>query len=107
MADRSQRQDCDADADGDEDDRRAGFYLSVANFLFDAVTTAKRARCVAYYNTLTNIGLVVGAVLGGYIVKHVTNHVVLFGHEFVLTSNLQPCHSHSSTFPATRESASG
>jgi hypothetical protein len=67
----------------------AGFYMSVANFLFDAVTPAKRARCVAYYNTLTNLGLLCGAVLGGYIATHASPHVQLAGYRLELTSSLQ------------------
>jgi predicted MFS family arabinose efflux permease len=67
----------------------AGFYMSVANFLFDAVTPAKRARCVAYYNTLTNIGLLVGALLGGYIAKHAPTRFNLGSWHIQLISSLQ------------------
>ncbi len=67
----------------------AGFYLGVANFLFDAVTPAKRARCVAYYNTLTNLGLFVGALLGGFIAHHLPDAIVVFGWKAPLASKLQ------------------
>jgi MFS family permease len=66
----------------------AGFYLSVANFLFDAVTPAKRARCVAYYNTLTNLGLLVGAVTGGFIAEHVPQSFSVAGLDLTLDSKL-------------------
>jgi MFS family permease len=66
----------------------AGFYLSVANFLFDAVTPAKRARCVAYYNTLTNLGLLAGAVLGGFIAENVPQSFSIAGFEVTLASKL-------------------
>jgi MFS family permease len=66
----------------------AGFYLSVANFLFDAVTPAKRARCVAYYNTLTNLGLLAGAVLGGFIAEHVPQSFSVAGYDVTLASKL-------------------
>lgn len=67
----------------------AGFYMSVANFLFDAVTPAKRARCVAYYNTLTNFGLLAGALTGGYIAQHAPRVLSIAGHRLELTSNLE------------------
>ncbi|NUN49469.1 MAG: MFS transporter [Candidatus Brocadiae bacterium] len=41
-----------------------GFNLATANFLFEAVTPAKRARCAAYFNVVASIGIFVGAAVG-------------------------------------------
>lgn len=43
----------------------AGFNLSANNFIFDAVTPPKRARCVAYFSFLSQSGVLAGALLGG------------------------------------------
>ena len=45
----------------------AGFNLSAANFIYDAVTRQRMALCIAYYNILNGIGVFVGATLGGII----------------------------------------
>ncbi len=47
----------------------AGFNLCAANFIYDAVTPAKRVRCFAYFNTLVGLALCLGALLGGYLVN--------------------------------------
>lgn len=47
----------------------SGFNLCASNFIFDAVTPAKRTRCVAYFNVLNGAALCVGALLGGYMVN--------------------------------------
>jgi len=43
----------------------AGFSLSAANFLFDAVTPAKRARCVAYQGLINGGCVFAGSLAGG------------------------------------------
>jgi MFS family permease len=45
----------------------AGFNLSAANFLFDAVSRQRMAICAAYYNFINTIGTFIGASLGGII----------------------------------------
>jgi len=42
----------------------SGFNQSVQNFMLDAVTPPKRARCSAYLSLITNFGLLVGGVSG-------------------------------------------
>jgi MFS family permease len=42
----------------------SGFNQSVQNFLLDAVTPPKRARCNAYLSLVTNFGLLIGGVTG-------------------------------------------
>lgn len=45
----------------------AGFNMCVSNFIYDAVTPAKRSRCIAYYNVLNGAGLFIGAQLGAFL----------------------------------------
>ena len=67
----------------------AGFNLSSANFLFDAVSPPKRARCVAYYNVLVNAGVLVGAFVGGGIAPMLPSEFSVLGFELPMVSNLQ------------------
>lgn len=48
----------------------AGFNLATANFIYDAAVAAKRERCLAYFNFLAGLGLGFGALLGGYLYRH-------------------------------------
>lgn len=45
-----------------------GFNLATSNFLFEAVTPPKRARCAAYFNVITSVGIIAGASVGALIV---------------------------------------
>jgi MFS family permease len=47
----------------------AGFNLCATNFIFDAVSPAKRTRCVAFFNVFNGMALCIGALLGGYLVR--------------------------------------
>jgi len=47
----------------------AGFNLSAFNFLFDAVTPPKRARCTAYMNLINGIFVFLGAVVGAWVLE--------------------------------------
>ena len=49
----------------------SGFNQSVQNFLLDAVTPPKRARCNAYLSLVTNFGLLVGGVSGAIAINFV------------------------------------
>jgi len=40
------------------------------NFIFDSTSPKKRTTCVAYYNVLNGMAILLGAVAGGLIVKH-------------------------------------
>ena len=44
----------------------AGYNLSVTNFLFDAVSPQKRARCVAYQSTINGVLILSGSLAGSY-----------------------------------------
>ncbi len=57
----------------------AAFYAATANFIFDAVTPPKRPRCFAYYNVFSNLGIFVGATLGGVIVPHLPEKISFLG----------------------------
>jgi MFS family permease len=43
-----------------------GLNLSASNFLYDAVTPAKRHTCLAYFNVLNGLGVSLGALAGGW-----------------------------------------
>lgn len=49
----------------------AGFNLASANFIFDAVTPPKRARCVAYQSAVNALFVVAGTLLGSAVATHV------------------------------------
>jgi MFS family permease len=48
----------------------AGFSLATANFIFDAVTPPKRARCVAYHGLINGACVFVGSLAGGFTAGH-------------------------------------
>lgn len=48
----------------------AGFNLAASNFMFDAVTPPKRARCVAYQALINCSFVFAGSYIGGYIATH-------------------------------------
>lgn len=48
-----------------------GFNLAASNFIYDAVTPAKRIRCIAYFNVLNGTALSFGAILGGFLASRV------------------------------------
>lgn len=47
-----------------------GFNLAASNFIYDAVSPAKRMRCIAYFNVLNGTALSLGALLGGALADH-------------------------------------
>lgn len=54
----------------------SGFTLAAANFVFDAVTPPKRARCVAYQSIINGSLVFSGAIVGGIVARHVPVEVV-------------------------------
>ncbi|MFQ3674993.1 MAG: MFS transporter [Endomicrobiia bacterium] len=48
----------------------AGFNLSVSNFIFDAVSTEKRVRCISYFSLLNGLGICFGALIGGFLIPY-------------------------------------
>jgi MFS family permease len=43
-----------------------GFNLAVVNYVYDAATPTKRARCLAYFNVINGCGVSLGALTGGW-----------------------------------------
>lgn len=50
----------------------AAWSISITNFIYDAVTPARRAICVSYTNILVGIGIFLGAIAGGLMLDHLT-----------------------------------
>lgn len=48
----------------------AGFNLAAANFVFDAVTPAKRPRCVAYQAIINGVLVCTGSIVGGLLIHY-------------------------------------
>jgi MFS family permease len=65
-----------------------GFSLASGNFIFDAVSPPKRARCVAYYSLFSNVGLFIGANFGGWLSTYLPKELILFGWHIALVSSL-------------------
>lgn len=55
----------------------SGFNLSTANYIFDAVSPAKRARCVGYFNVVNCAGIFAGGLVGAALVGFVPSRVAL------------------------------
>ncbi len=53
----------------------SGFSLASSNFLFDAVTPPKRARCVAYQGLVNGIFIFMGSLMGGYAAGHLPHGI--------------------------------
>ncbi len=47
----------------------SGFNLSSWNYILDAVTPHKRARCVAYFNIVCGLGMFGGSMAGGWLLQ--------------------------------------
>ncbi|HRZ13914.1 MAG TPA: MFS transporter [Candidatus Omnitrophota bacterium] len=58
----------------------AGFNLCAINFIYDAVTPAKRTRCSAYYTFFTGLSIFLGALTGGFLGRHLPP---LFGYKLL------------------------
>ncbi len=48
----------------------SGFNLAAANFVFDAVTPPKRARCIAYQSIVNGVLVFIGAFFGGFLLTY-------------------------------------
>jgi MFS family permease len=47
----------------------SGINLAATNFLYDAVTPAKRHTCLAYFNVVNGVGIGLGALAGGLVLQ--------------------------------------
>jgi MFS family permease len=67
-----------------------GLNLSASNFVYDAVSPARRANCIAYFNVLNGLGVSLGALTGGWIASAANGpgalrpFAVVFGVSIVL-----------------------
>ncbi len=48
----------------------AGYALCSTNFIYDAVSSGKRVRCLGYWTMINNLGNASGAFLGGFLAEH-------------------------------------
>lgn len=53
----------------------AGFNLAAGNFILDAESPPKRARCTAYYNLVNGVATFAGGLAGGLLVYHLPTTV--------------------------------
>lgn len=60
----------------------SGFNQSVLNFLLDAVTPPKRARCTAYLNLVSSFGILVGGVAGSLAIRFAPDHLGPFSLQY-------------------------
>jgi MFS family permease len=58
----------------------SGFILATTNFIYDAVSPAKRVRCLAYYSLINGVAAFLGAGLGGLLAERLPP---LFGYPLV------------------------
>ncbi len=67
----------------------AGFNLAAANFVFDAVSGPKRARCFAYQSIVNSTLVFIGSAIGGYVASNATSAIntpfaIFVGHSSFL-----------------------
>ncbi|OKY74370.1 MAG: hypothetical protein BM485_13990 [Desulfobulbaceae bacterium DB1] len=53
----------------------AGFNLASANFIYDACSPPKRARCVAYRGVINSVCVLLGSLAGGFTAGHLPEAV--------------------------------
>lgn len=67
----------------------SGFNLAASNFIYDAVTPAKRARAFSYYNVINGLFSVAGAMLiGAFIAEQVPAKFTLWTIQISMISSL-------------------
>ncbi len=64
----------------------AGFSLCAGNFIFDALPPHKRVTLMALHNSLANIGVFAGALIGGYLAMHLDRVMTIAGQSFEFAS---------------------
>jgi len=58
-----------------------GFNLCALNFIYDAVSSGKRIRCLSYFAFINGVAIFLGATAGGFLI----DHVPLFRGSAILT----------------------
>ncbi|MBI2631571.1 MFS transporter [Candidatus Pacearchaeota archaeon] len=69
----------------------AALVIGVTNFTYDSVSAKHRGLCVAYFNILTGIGIFIGSLLGGFLIKYVqlssySPYLLVFALAFIMRS---------------------
>ncbi len=67
----------------------AGFSLSMGNFIYDAIPSAKRAKCFAIFNILNATGIFLGGSIGGWLSGYLPVSISIFDTQITMISNLQ------------------
>ncbi len=52
----------------------ACFVISTTNFTYSAVKPEKRGICIAYTNVISGVGIFIGSLLGGFLIKIFSEH---------------------------------
>lgn len=64
----------------------SGFGLANLNYILEAVTPAKRARCTAYFNVVLGVGSFLGAMVGGLLMESLPKTFSAGGYDFAVRS---------------------
>jgi predicted MFS family arabinose efflux permease len=66
----------------------AGFSLAAGNYLYDTVVPEKRAGYLAVHHVLSNVGIFLGALLGGFLASVLPAGFTLAGQSWQWASSL-------------------
>jgi MFS family permease len=69
----------------------AGWAMSSGNFIFDAVSSEKRARCAAYLQVVNSIGVFLGCLLGVYLTSTDIEAIVIGNYRYDFYTPIQYC----------------
>ncbi len=67
----------------------AAFIIGVTNFTYDAVRPERRGLCTAYFNILAGVGIFIGSLLGGILLKYLHTSIAPFVVVFALSALLR------------------
>ncbi len=67
----------------------SGWMLSSGNFIFDAVSSEKRARCSAYHFFFNSIGMFAGSLFGAFLTQHAPAGIGFGGFRFEFFTEIQ------------------
>src|SRR3989304_3201409 len=67
----------------------AGFNLSMANFIYDAIPSPRLAKCVAIFNIVNACGIFLGGFLGGWLTGYLPRAFTILDFNINFISNLQ------------------
>jgi MFS family permease len=65
----------------------AAYVISTTNFTYESVSPQRRGICVAYTNLLTGVGVFVGSLVGGFLLKYLSiSGLNIFFFVFILAA---------------------